>query len=444
VLEREASVTNSLALAGLVILVARPADLLDPGFQLSFTATAGIVAAPLPRGLLAGALGVSAAAQLAVIPVTLAHFNQVSLIGLAANLAVVPLAAAATILGLAGVAGAAVAGWLADAAFGAAWPVLLALRGAVALAASVPGAVLHGPAPGTVAIACYVGALAAGLAAWHRGARAGRLLGGAAVGLLGAAIVLWAWPMLSRATGTLRVTVLDVGQGDALVIEAPDGRAMVVDAGTGGPWRLDTGERVVAPFLWNRGIRRLAATVVTHADIDHAGGMAALQRLVPVGETGPPGAARPFGGAWLAPLTAPVDSPRVNDHAVVLRVDLGLASILLASDIEAAAERALLAAGAPVAATVLKVPHHGAATSSTAPFLSAVRPSIAIVSVGARNPYGHPDARTLERLAGAGARVYRTDRHGAVIVETDGRTLTVTRWADRHVERLCLDPEAIC
>jgi competence protein ComEC len=444
VLEREASATNSLALAGLVILVARPADLLDPGFQLSFTATAGIVAAPLPRGLLAGALGVSAAAQLAVIPVTLAHFNQVSLIGLAANLAVVPLAAAATILGLAGVAGAAVAGWLADAAFGAAWPVLLALRGAVALAASVPGAVLHGPAPGTVAIACYVGALAAGLAAWHRGARAGRLLGGAAVGLLGAAIVLWAWPMLSRATGTLRVTVLDVGQGDALVIEAPDGRAMVVDAGTGGPWRLDTGERVVAPFLWNRGIRRLAATVVTHADIDHAGGMAALQRLVPVGETGPPGAARPFGGAWLAPLTAPVDSPRVNDHAVVLRVDLGLASILLASDIEAAAERALLAAGAPVAATVLKVPHHGAATSSTAPFLSAVRPSIAIVSVGARNPYGHPDARTLERLAGAGARVYRTDRHGAVIVETDGRTLTVTRWADRHVERLCLDPEAIC
>jgi competence protein ComEC len=250
--------------------------------------------------------------------------------------------------------------------------------------------------------------------------------------------------MVTPGTGRLRVTILDVGQGDAIVLEAPDGRAMVVDAGTGGPWRLDIGERVVAPFLWNRGTLMLAATLVTHADTDHAGGMAAVHRLFTVRERWEAPTARPFGGAWIAPLAASTDSARVNDHAIVLRVEIGLASILLASDIEAAAERALVAGGAPLAATVLKVAHHGAAGSSTVPFLAAVRPAIAVVSVGARNAYGHPNAGALGRLAAVGAHVYRTDRDGAVIVETDGRVLTVTRWADRRVERLCLDPESIC
>jgi competence protein ComEC len=446
VLERETSVGNSLALAALVILAARPGDLLDPGFQLSFAATAGIVAAPIPRGAFLGALGVSAAAQLAVLPITLAHFNQLSTVGVVANLAVVPLAAAATILGLGGVAAVAAGDWLATAPFGAVWPVLLALRAAVAVAAAAPGAVLHLPAPGAAAIAGYAVALAAALAACHlrRRGRRWRPLGGTAALALLAAVSLWAWPMLAPSTGTLRVSILDVGQGDAIVVEAPDGRVMVVDAGTGGPWRLDTGERIVAPFLWSRGIMRLAAAVVTHPDADHAGGMAALETLVPVTGRWDARAPGPFGGAWVTPLVAETQSPRPNDHALVLRIETGLASILLASDIEAAAERALVDAGTPLAATVLKVAHHGAATSSTAPFLAAVRPAAAIISVGARNAYGHPDPGTLARLAAAGARVYRTDRHGAVMLETDGRALTITRWADRRVERICLDPESIC
>lgn len=443
VLEREAAVVNSLALAAMAILAARPGDLLDPGFQLSFAATAGIVAAPIPRSRVGSALGVSLAAQLAVLPITLAHFNQVSTVAVVANLAVVPLAAAATILGLVAVAATAPAEWLASAAFGAVWPVLLALRGVVRLAAAVPGAVLHLPAPSGIAIACYAGGLGAALGAWHVAGRR-RLLGALALALLVAAVVLWAWPMLAPASGRLRVTILDVGQGDAIVVEAPDGRAMVVDAGPGGPWRLDTGERVVAPFLWNRGILRLAATVMTHPDLDHAGGIAALERLVPVREGWDARRPRPLGGAWITPLRAETDSARVNDHALVLRVELGLASILLASDIEAAAERALVAARAPLAATVLKVAHHGAGSSSTVPFIAAVRPAVAVISVGARNAYGHPDPGTLSRLAAVGARVVRTDRHGAIVLETDGRVLTVTRWADRHVERLCLDPESIC
>jgi beta-lactamase superfamily II metal-dependent hydrolase len=141
---------------------------------------------------------------------------------------------------------------------------------------------------------------------------------------------------------------------------------------------------------------------------------------------------------------APASRRSRNDEAIVLRVEYGLASFLLTSDIEAAREQALVAAGTPLAATVLKVAHHGSRSSSTTTFLRAVRPAVAVISVGARNPYGHPDAGVLARLADVGARIYRTDADGAVILETDGRALTVTRWAARAAERFCLDPEAIC
>src|SRR5947199_5835555 len=388
-LEREASVTNSLALAALAILAIRPGDLLDPGFQLSFAATAGIVAAPMPRGTLAAALAVSLAAQLAVLPVALVHFNQLSTVGIIANLAAVPLAGAATVLGLLAVVAAAVSDLAAAAAFGAVWPLLLLLRAVAALAAAVPGAVIRLPAPGAGAVIAYAAGLRGALAAWRWRARRGpcrTLAAGATLALLTAA-ALAALPILTRGDGRLRVTVLDVGQGDASVVETPDGRAGVVDAGAGAPWRLDAGGRAVAPFLWNRGVLALHATLTTHADIDHAGGMAALHRLFAVTErwddAAPP---RSVGGALLTPIAPDVPGGRRNDRAVMLRVELGLASVLLASDVEAAGERALLGAGVPLGATVLKVGHHGAATSSTAPFLAAVRPTVAIVSVGARNP----------------------------------------------------------
>jgi competence protein ComEC len=93
---------------------------------------------------------------------------------------------------------------------------------------------------------------------------------------------------------------------------------------------------------------------------------------------------------------------------------------------------------------VLKVAHHGSRSSTTAAFLRAVGPTVAVISVGARNAYGHPDDDVLARLAAAGARVYRTDRDGAALLETDGHTLSVTGWAARRTERFCLDPEAMC
>jgi competence protein ComEC len=434
-----------------VILAARPSDLFDPGFQLSFAATLGIVIAPLPRGMVLGALAVSAAAQLAVLPISLTHFNQLSTIGLIANLGVVPLAGVATVGGLVAVGLSFLSDTVAAVAFDAVWPVLLALRGLVAVAAKVPGAVVYLPAPGWVAVTCYAGGLAS-LLVWRVGrdrevssARAWLLLGAA---LLALAVGVAAWPLVRPADGLLRLTILDVGQGDAIVVETPDGRALLIDAGSGGPMRLDAGERVVAPFLWNRGILRLAGLAVTHDDSDHAGGAGAVRRLFAIDEewtAANPPTTRRFGGAELAALpSTAVNGWRRNEAALVLRIDMGLASFLLTSDIGIPRERELTTAGARLDSMVLKVAHHGSRSSTSSEFLRTVGPRLAAISVGARNAYGHPDAGVVARLSEAGAQIYRTDRDGALIFETDGATLTVTRWASGRIDRVCLDPEPIC
>jgi competence protein ComEC len=231
------------------------------------------------------------------------------------------------------------------------------------------------------------------------------------------------------------------------VVEGPDGQAVVIDAGPGGAGRLDTGERVVAPYLWWRGFLRIAATVTTHDDTDHAGGMAALRARFPgaavwTAETlgqGP----HPLGRALITALPAGAGA-RPNDRALVVRIDFGAVSFLLTSDIPGVVERGLVARGAPLAATVLKVAHHGARDGTTPTFVEAVHPTVAVISVGARNPYRHPDAGVLARLDAAAARVLRTDRDGAVLFETDGHTLTVTTWATGMRERWCVDPEAMC
>jgi len=221
--------------------------------------------------------------------------------------------------------------------------------------------------------------------------------------------------------------------------------------------RLDVGDRVVAPFLWNRGIAKLATAVTTHADLDHAGGMSAIRRHFPIavewtGATAPRDrqvwsglSVQALGEGQAGALSqAGAFARRANDTALVLRLDYGRASFLLTSDATATVERELLAAGAPLRATVLKVGHHGARGATTPEFLRAVRPMVAVISVGPANPYGHPAPETLDRLQSAGIRLYRTDRDGALIFETDGRQLTVTRWATRRTDHYCLAPNDAC
>jgi competence protein ComEC len=243
---------------------------------------------------------------------------------------------------------------------------------------------------------------------------------------------------------------------------------LLVDGGPGGARRFDVGERVLAPFLWNRPLARLDAVALTHWDADHSGGLAAILTHFHVGEFWEsgrlPGGApetvaallrsraprrvlaagqRLWLGRALVTVLGPVADPAqtANDQSLVLRVDWRGVSLLLAGDLGPRGEALLLERAGPVAALALKVAHHGSRFSSTAPFLERARPRLAVISVGARNPFRHPSAEALARLEAAGARVYRTDRDGAVILETDGRVLRVTAWARGVTETWELDPE---
>lgn len=473
-LERQSQLPNALALATLALLLWRPGDLWEPGFQLSFAATAGIVyLAPWLTGRLtargapswlAAATAVSVGAQAAVTPLMAAHFNQLSLIGVVANLAVVPLAAVATTLGMVALLAEVFPGPLGSLLFECLWLLLLTLRAVVALAAALPVAMVYLPAPTLAAAVAWYGA--ALLAPTVAGSRRRRALLGA---LLLTVATLSAWPWLRPTERMLRVTFLDVGQGDAILVEMPDGPRLLVDGGPGGAGRFDVGERVLAPFLWNRPLGRLDVVALSHWDADHSGGLAAVLARFPVGELwesgrGPGGAPETVAALararlprrvltagqrlWLgrAVLTvlAPAPGPpqAANDESLVLRLDWRGFSLLLPGDLGARGEALMLERGGPLHVLALKVAHHGSRSSTGEPFLAAARPRVAVISVGARNPFRHPSPETLARLEAAGARVYRTDRDGAVVLETDGTMLRVTAWARRATDTFPLaDPE---
>jgi competence protein ComEC len=472
-LERDSQVLNALCLSGLLLVVWRPIDLWDPGFQLSFAATAGIIYLVTPLTLflkerrwpewLATAVAVSVAAQLAVTPIMLAHFNQLSLIGVAANLFVVPLAGPATTLGMLALLIHLVSETAASLLFNTLWLLLVALRLIVWAAAAIPGAMVHLPAPSAAAIVAWCGALA--LVPYLATRRWTRL---AALALVAAATALSAWPWVSPGDGRLRVTFLDVGQGDATFVELPEGPRILVDGGPGGARRFDVGDRVLSPFLWNRAVHRLDVVALSHSDSDHAGGLGAVLRNFRVrefwenGRWGP-GSQDPLLAVarsgtvrrvlrdgqrlWVGRALITVLNPddqanaNLNDDSLVLRLDWRGVSLLLTGDLGWMGEARVLERGAPVRVVVLKVAHHGSRSSSTAAFLESARPAFAVISVGARNPFRHPTPEALARIEAAGARVYRTDRDGAIILETDGARLWVTCWARGTTEVFDLDPE---
>jgi competence protein ComEC len=297
---------------------------------------------------------------------------------------------------------------------------------------------------------------AAILTAKRRAARAA----GAAVLVMALLIAIHPFrPQLQR--GRLEVTVLDVGQGDSIFVAFPGGRTMLVDAG-GLPGSsfirsrrpgMDVGEDVVSPFLWTRGLKRLDTVVLTHAHQDHLGGLAAVLRNFQVGELWVGREVRTPAFAALLALAhqrdtpviqrqrgdtfnwdgihlrvlwpasgGPVDTAR-NDDSLVLRLETGSESVLLAGDIEQPVERALAIGGDVLTAQFLKIPHHGSPSSTTEAFLDSVRPRFVAISAGENNPFGHPSPDVLERIVREGARLYRTDRHGAITLLADGRQL---------------------
>lgn len=270
--------------------------------------------------------------------------------------------------------------------------------------------------------------------------------------LLLAFFLMMAWlPLLTAAPGRrlLELYVLDVGQGDALVLRLPDQRFAVIDGG-GGQYG-GQGERTVVPFLRGLGAERLAFAAASHADADHIGGLDAIIEafepplLLRGSHTAPTEAwsevlesakasdcvVREVAAgdriAGLGPVSMRILGPwpgeERNNASLVMRVDYGSVSILLTGDIEAPGEARLLAEAAATDVDVLKVPHHGSATSTTPEFLAAVSPELALVSVGRANRFGHPSPKVIERLANAGVVTARTDLSGTLRLQTDGRRI---------------------
>jgi competence protein ComEC len=458
-LGRESRVWNSLAAALLGLLALDPGSLGEPGLQLSFAATAGLlhlgpwIRGGLPAwcpGPIRSALAVSAGAQLGVTPVMLVHFGQLSPLGVVANLLVVPLAGVLTTAGVLTLAVLALHEPLAHVLFQSLWLLLVALRLVVRAFAGLPGAVLYVPAPPAPALAAS--ALALALAPWAGRPRARWAVAALALGA-GAATVA-----AMRPDGLARVVVLDVGQGEAVLVRAPTGEALLVDTGGGGPGRSDRGERVVVPILRRLGIRRLSALALTHGTPDRAGGLAGLLEGMPIDEAWIPAGTE--GAAWLGPLAAsrvpqrslsrgdrlwlgpllvrvlhPPGPPDGTPGAgadpqawLLLRAEWGLFATVLTAGAGGPAETALLQAGLPLDAMLLKVSARGSRRGSTPEFLAAVGPRLAAISVGARNPFGHPAPEALGRLAAAGAVVFRTDLDGAIDVRSDGARVWVRAW----------------
>ncbi|BAF59038.1 predicted hydrolase [Pelotomaculum thermopropionicum SI] len=472
----------TLALAALIILLWNPFLLFHPGFQLSFAATWGILhLGPVLSGLLEGlfkrppgvlcktliqGLAVSLAAQLATVPPVAWYYNLVSLVSVPANLIAVPLVGLVQFLGIAaaalGLLWLPLAG-LVNACTGVVLELFLAL---ISFFQRLPGAVVYLPTPPVLLAAAWYGGLLALIRVRKAGLSAGaaRLVKGwaPAGAALAAALLIW-WPW--GGGHKLAVHFLDVGQGDSILLQTPGGRNMLID--TGG--RKDefltgtgAGDQVVAPYLRKIGVNRLDVLVLTHPHEDHCGGAAYLVKNFPVGlavVSPAEGTAKDAVPAAYAALIkemgrrgVPVQAaaagdvirldPDVdievlspgaaaggkgtefNDGSLVLKVIYGLHSFILTGDIELESQRELIQRGVDLAADVMKVPHHGS-RSLLPELVEQVRPGMAVISVGAHNTFGHPAPYALDLLGRAGARIYRTDQDGAVIVETDGNRLEV-------------------
>ena len=417
-----------LALALFVVLLLDPWAVLSAGFWLSFGAVGAILFVMVNRVAqphwLEGWLRTQTAVTIALLPLLLALFQQVSLISPLANAFAIPLVSLVIVpLALVGVV------LPFDLVLVLAHAIMAATMWLLEWMSALPQSVWEQHAP--PAWALVLGVVGALWMILPRGVPS-RWLG--AVACLPLFFALPPQPE----PGELRMTVLDVGQGLAAILQTRE-HALVYDAGPAFGPLLDSGNRIVLPYLRATGVRRLDALIVSHDDTDHSGGAASVLQAVPVRSL--LSSLSPMdpllfiadravqcrtGQSWewdgvrfeiLHPTAASyVERLKSNDRGCVLKVTAPGGSVLLPGDIERSSEERLIAADAALRADILIAPHHGSMTSSTSQFVRAVRPDSVVFAAGYRNRFGHPHPDVVERWRAIGAKLYRTDRDGAISV----------------------------
>ena len=465
-LDHRGAVLNTVGVAAILGVSAIPTAVIDPGFLLSFAATAAIIlgvprlAPATGRTRHAARLGTATlCAEVALAPIAATFFSRVTAAGLVVNFAAIPLMTLVQTGSLAVLAASLVSDrWATALGYGVHW-CAAALVESSRFVELAPWLARDVPAPSWWLCACYYAACL--------GCLASKTLRYAAMALslaLGCLILGWAPASGSRVPapppGVLRVVVFDVGQGDATAAILPDGTAILVDAGGIAGTSFDIAGRVVVPALRAVGVRALHALVLTHPDPDHLSGAPGVLRAFPLasiweGVPVPPhpargdlvARARDRGIVWrtvrpgdidragdveirvLHPPAPAWERQRVrNDDSVVLELRYREVSIVLPGDIGREGELALVPSLQLAPTVVLKAPHHGSATSSGARFLDAARPSVAIFSAGRNNRFGHPAPAVVERYAARGVAMFNTATDGAVFVDTDGRRVKVWGW----------------
>jgi competence protein ComEC len=452
---------NALAVAGIVVCTIWPASVDSASFALSFSCLAAIVLFAEPLGKLLAyvplparireAIALTVATQLGTWPLSLALFSTLAPYAILANAIVIPLAVLAL--------GGGILTLICPLVAPLETLLLSSIITVVQAIAALPGAHAVLATPPALAIATYdLFAIAAGIALTKNFPLRAALF-------LGCGIFAVALPTRIQARAPTTITFLDVNQADATVVQTADGHTLLIDSGgmlergTGLESSAEAaGARIVLAYLQRRGIRDVDLLVITHPHGDHVGGCAPIISALHVRaliDSGQAYAGRAYrdcintatldhvpvvrpapGLRWeatdgtqlevLAPaqpfLTDTGDD--VNENSIVAKLTVPTHDrplrVLLTGDAGMASEARLLAAGVDLHADVLKVGHHGSAYASSAAFLAAVAPTIAIISDGRHNPFGHPAPATLDRLRTSGAQIYRTDQCGAIII--DGMT----------------------
>ncbi len=486
-IERDDDPINTLVIAALLALIWDPQGLFDISFQLSYTAVLSMIIAVSRlsemnndenvsgergkwRRKLILFLMLTVSSTVSTAPIVAHYFNQITWVGLLSNIIIIPYAGFTVVpIGLL----TSCLGLILNVDV-----IPLAMLNELLLTiflrlidffAAFPLSVIHTPSPGIIFIFLLYLFFISLLFLKDRWAKMLSVIS------ISSVVLIAGCSLFSKGNyGTTRVTFLDVGQGDSALIEFPGREIMIVDGGGTFSGTFDIGRSVVAPYLWNKGVRTIDYMVLSHPQTDHAEGLVYLLDKFHVGEVWTNGMKSPatysfdriiqdkgirhlkvnrnmedkiIGGCSIRILNPPLflsesqisNLKLSNDLSVVMRIACKDKSILFTGDIEAGRMREISSGNSFLNSTVIKVPHHGARGSVENRFISSVNPDIAVISAGYQNSYRHPSPEAISAYNEIGSAIYRTDLDGAVILAAENGKTEIRTYKDMGLKKVSFD-----